>query len=369
MSQNAASGAKRRREEDAAALPSWYSPNTLSILELESMADFFVGDDDSTEEASRRQSRYIALRTAMVSMYEQEKEKYLSATCCRQKINGDASLILRVHAVLNELGLINYRATNLPNHTAASCDAIARVALPLLTAHIAKSEDGGRGEGQGGRHATHADWDAASDETLRDLVSQTSTNVKSSSSSRSKGSGKGVKVEGNHTGLDWEAIAKKVGHPISHCIARYASFSLSLPLQTKNAIIEDVSEATHLATLGLRQAATSLTEERATALVNAIVEEGGDTMTGDVLHNVASTAMALAAVSAAAKVTILQKQDRLRQLLNEYMDTRYNALRASEKLLHEIEDSQYAENLQQASARQDVSITRLCASSNPAGGQ
>ena len=56
------------------------------------------------------------IRNFMIDCYRQNPMEYLSATACRRTLAGDACGILRVHAFLEQWGLINFQVdpANIP---------------------------------------------------------------------------------------------------------------------------------------------------------------------------------------------------------------------------------------------------------------
>jgi hypothetical protein len=53
-------------------------------------------------------SSYLQLRNAMVQLYLQRPQQYLSATDCRRKMAGDVARVTRIHEFLDAFGAINY---------------------------------------------------------------------------------------------------------------------------------------------------------------------------------------------------------------------------------------------------------------------
>jgi len=52
---------------------------------------------------------YMAYRNFMIDTYRLNPKEYLTATACRRNLAGDVCSILRVHAFLEQWGLINYQ--------------------------------------------------------------------------------------------------------------------------------------------------------------------------------------------------------------------------------------------------------------------
>lgn len=51
----------------------------------------------------------MAYRNFMIDTYRLNPKEYLTATACRRNLAGDVCSILRVHAFLEQWGLINYQ--------------------------------------------------------------------------------------------------------------------------------------------------------------------------------------------------------------------------------------------------------------------
>lgn len=53
--------------------------------------------------------RYVAYRNFMIDTYRLNPRDYLTSTACRRNLAGDICAITRVHAFLEQWGLINYQ--------------------------------------------------------------------------------------------------------------------------------------------------------------------------------------------------------------------------------------------------------------------
>ena len=51
----------------------------------------------------------MAYRNFMIDTYRLNPMEYLSATACRRNLAGDVCAIMRVHAFLEQWGLVNYQ--------------------------------------------------------------------------------------------------------------------------------------------------------------------------------------------------------------------------------------------------------------------
>ncbi|NXU57665.1 SMRC1 protein, partial [Turnix velox] len=53
--------------------------------------------------------RYLAYRNFMIDTYRLNPQEYLTSTACRRNLTGDVCAVMRVHAFLEQWGLINYQ--------------------------------------------------------------------------------------------------------------------------------------------------------------------------------------------------------------------------------------------------------------------
>uniref|UniRef100_A0A1I8FJZ9 SWI/SNF related, matrix associated, actin dependent regulator of chromatin subfamily c member 2 n=1 Tax=Macrostomum lignano TaxID=282301 RepID=A0A1I8FJZ9_9PLAT len=82
----------------------WFDYNSIHALERRSLPEFFLeGRPTKTPEA------YLACRNFMIDTYRLNPQEYLTFTACRRNLHGDVCGILRVHAFLEQWGLINYQ--------------------------------------------------------------------------------------------------------------------------------------------------------------------------------------------------------------------------------------------------------------------
>lgn len=81
---------------------SWFSMDTIHEIERVSLPEFFTGRNKS-----KTPSIYRDYRDFMVSTYRLNPKEYLAVTACRRNLAGDVCAIMRVHAFLEQWGLIN----------------------------------------------------------------------------------------------------------------------------------------------------------------------------------------------------------------------------------------------------------------------
>lgn len=91
----------------AIILPSystWFDMHTIHGLERKSLPEFFNGRNRSKTAAV-----YKDYRDFMINTYRLNPSEYLTVTACRRNLAGDVCAIMRVHAFLEQWGLINYQ--------------------------------------------------------------------------------------------------------------------------------------------------------------------------------------------------------------------------------------------------------------------
>ncbi|KRY77565.1 SWI/SNF complex subunit SMARCC2 [Trichinella pseudospiralis] len=91
---------------------SWFHYDCINVVERRSLPEFFNGKNKS-----KTPEVYLAYRNFMIDTYRLNPYEYLTATACRRNLAGDVCAIFRVHAFLEQWGLINYQvdAENRPN--------------------------------------------------------------------------------------------------------------------------------------------------------------------------------------------------------------------------------------------------------------
>ena len=83
---------------------SWFDYNAVHITERKGVPEFFTGQNKS-----KTPEVYMYMRNFVIDCYRLNPTEYLSATSCRRNIAGDVCSVLRVHAFLEQWGLINYQ--------------------------------------------------------------------------------------------------------------------------------------------------------------------------------------------------------------------------------------------------------------------
>jgi SWI/SNF related-matrix-associated actin-dependent regulator of chromatin subfamily C len=82
----------------------WFDYNSLHAIERRALPEFFNGKNKS-----KTPEIYLAYRNFMLDTYRLNPQEYLTSTACRRNLAGDVCAIMRVHAFLEQWGLINYQ--------------------------------------------------------------------------------------------------------------------------------------------------------------------------------------------------------------------------------------------------------------------
>ncbi|XP_019875838.1 SWI/SNF complex subunit SMARCC2 isoform X2 [Aethina tumida] len=83
---------------------SWFDYNAIHEVEKRAMPEFFNGKNKS-----KTPEIYLAYRNFMLDTYRLNPTEYITSTACRRNLAGDVCAIMRVHAFLEQWGLINYQ--------------------------------------------------------------------------------------------------------------------------------------------------------------------------------------------------------------------------------------------------------------------
>lgn len=84
----------------------WFELGSIHDIERRSLPEFF-----NNRNKSKTPSVYKEYRDFMVNTYRLNPLEYLTVTACRRNMTGDVCAIIRVHAFLEQWGLINYQVT------------------------------------------------------------------------------------------------------------------------------------------------------------------------------------------------------------------------------------------------------------------
>ena len=82
----------------------WFDMHTIHNLERKSLPEFF-----NNRNRSKTPAVYKDYRDFMINTYRLNPVEYLTVTACRRNLAGDVCAIMRVHAFLEQWGLINYQ--------------------------------------------------------------------------------------------------------------------------------------------------------------------------------------------------------------------------------------------------------------------
>uniref|UniRef100_A0A667Y682 SWI/SNF related BAF chromatin remodeling complex subunit C1b n=1 Tax=Myripristis murdjan TaxID=586833 RepID=A0A667Y682_9TELE len=83
---------------------SWFNYNSIHQIEKRALPEFFNGKNKS-----KSPEIYLAYRNFMIDTYRLNPQEYLSSTSCRRNLTGDVCAVMRVHALLEQWGLVNYQ--------------------------------------------------------------------------------------------------------------------------------------------------------------------------------------------------------------------------------------------------------------------
>lgn len=95
----------------AIVLPSystWFDMNAIHEIERKAMAEFF-----NNRNRSKTPAVYKDYRDFMINTYRLNPVEYLTVTACRRNLAGDVCAIMRVHAFLEQWGLVNYQVCSI----------------------------------------------------------------------------------------------------------------------------------------------------------------------------------------------------------------------------------------------------------------
>ncbi|XP_066934633.1 SWI/SNF complex subunit SMARCC1-like [Clytia hemisphaerica] len=82
----------------------WFDYNSIHAIERRALPEYFNGKNKS-----KSPEIYMAYRNFMIDSYRLNPTEYLTATACRRNLCGDVCAIVRVHAFLEQWGLVNYQ--------------------------------------------------------------------------------------------------------------------------------------------------------------------------------------------------------------------------------------------------------------------
>ncbi|EEB07360.1 SWI/SNF and RSC complex subunit Ssr2 [Schizosaccharomyces japonicus yFS275] len=123
----------------------WFNMSTIHEIEKKSNPEFFGGNS-----TLKTPTAYKDIRDFMINTYRLDPSEYLTVTACRRNLLGDACSIIRVHAFLEQWGLINYQVDpeTRPNFKAPpfngkynAVNNTPKMTQEVLAQHEAKNSD------------------------------------------------------------------------------------------------------------------------------------------------------------------------------------------------------------------------------------
>jgi hypothetical protein len=90
----------------------WFDLSTIHTIETRGLPEFF-----NNKNKSKNPTVYKEYRDFMVNTYRLNPLEYLTVTACRRNMTGDVCSIIRVHAFLEQWGLINYQVSKPSDYT------------------------------------------------------------------------------------------------------------------------------------------------------------------------------------------------------------------------------------------------------------
>ncbi|ORX49036.1 hypothetical protein BCR36DRAFT_354265 [Piromyces finnis] len=105
--------AKQTHEIIIPSYAAWFSFSDIHETEKKALPEFF-----NNKNKSKTPTIYKEYRDFIINTYRLNPSEYLTVTACRRNLTGDVCAIIRVHAFLEQWGLINYQVNPdiIPNH-------------------------------------------------------------------------------------------------------------------------------------------------------------------------------------------------------------------------------------------------------------
>lgn len=85
----------------------WFDMHKVNGIERKALPEFF-----NNRNRSKTPAVYKDYRDFMINTYRLNPIEYLTVTACRRNLAGDVCAIMRVHAFLEQWGLINYQVSS-----------------------------------------------------------------------------------------------------------------------------------------------------------------------------------------------------------------------------------------------------------------
>ncbi|KAG8778090.1 hypothetical protein FRC12_025190 [Ceratobasidium sp. 428] len=109
----------------------WFDMSSIHSVEKRALPEFF-----NSRNRSKTPTVYKDYRDFMINAYRMRPAEYLTVTACRRNLAGDVCAIMRVHAFLEQWGLVNYQVD--PETRPANL-------VPPFTGHFRVTVDAPRG--------------------------------------------------------------------------------------------------------------------------------------------------------------------------------------------------------------------------------
>lgn len=151
----------------------WFDMHKINPIERKALPEFF-----NNRNRSKTPAVYKDYRDFMINTYRLNPVEYLTVTACRRNLAGDVCAIMRVHAFLEQWGLMNYQVRiekcntiSINNHVYLQVDAELRPSTvgPPFTGHFKVICDTPRGL---------QPWQPASDSTIIEGKKHSDTEAK-----------------------------------------------------------------------------------------------------------------------------------------------------------------------------------------------
>jgi SWI/SNF related-matrix-associated actin-dependent regulator of chromatin subfamily C len=102
----------------------WFDMGKIHAVERRALPEFF-----NSRNRSKSPAVYKDYRDFMINTYRLRPTEYLTVTACRRNLAGDVCAIMRVHAFLEQWGLINYQVRIMPCYSSIRLTQLHRSTL------------------------------------------------------------------------------------------------------------------------------------------------------------------------------------------------------------------------------------------------
>ena len=105
------------------AYSSWFNYKQIHPIERRALPEYFNGKN-----STKTPNVYMHMRNYLIDSYRINPFIYLTVTCARRNLSGDVCSVARVHAFLEQWGLINYQCNLEPKLTPSNAPSLANPA-------------------------------------------------------------------------------------------------------------------------------------------------------------------------------------------------------------------------------------------------